>query len=107
MTQTSTPAARLPFATITVSDALRQGLTPRRMTAEALHAWLPADGSLAPMWERIGYIGRADVSYGITHFRRSQTPGHPGVEVVREDGSVVIRLPLGQGRTVRILGKAG
>ncbi len=104
-TTSTAPAARLPFRTITVAAAARQGLAPRRMTAEAFHNWLPADGSVCPTWERIGNV-HGEVKYGVFHFRRSQTPGHPGVETVREDGTVVVRYPLGQGRTVRVLGKA-
>ncbi len=102
---TTDTATRTPYRTITVAAAAKQGLAPRRMTAEALHAWLPADGSLVAMWEREGHDLAGCLVYGVHHFRRSQTPGHPGVEIVAEDGNVVIRFPLNQGRTVRVLGK--
>lgn len=104
--RTATPTGFLPYRTITVQAAARQGLAPRRMTAEAMHDWLPADGQVVATWERIGNVHGA-VVYGLFHFRRSQTPGHPGVETVRpNDGTVVVRYPLGQGRTVRVLGRA-
>lgn len=101
----ATATARLPYREITVAAAARQGLAPRRIAAEALHAFLPADGSITPVWERLGNIGGV-VFYGITHFRRYESTTSTGVEVVREDGTPVIRFPLGRGRTVRILGRA-
>jgi hypothetical protein len=100
MTTTNT-ATRQPFRTITIDAAARQGLTPRRITAEALHAWLPVDGSTTALWDRIGNV-HGVIEYGLSHFRRYEN----GVEIVRLDGSPVLRYPLGQGRYVRILGNA-
>jgi hypothetical protein len=101
MAETNTPAVRRPVGTITVAVAARKGLVPLRMTSEALNEWLPADGSLRAVWDRVGNV-HGEVEYGISHFRRSEG----GPEIVREDGTVVIRYPLGQGRYVRILGKS-
>jgi hypothetical protein len=95
--------ARAPFRTITIAAAARQGLTARRMTVEALYASLGSD-EVRPMWERIGYVG-AEVEYGVFHFRRYATENSTGVEVVRTDGTPVVRYPAGQGRYVRTLGR--
>jgi hypothetical protein len=90
------PASRVPFRTITVTAAARQGLAPRNLTAESLHAWLPADGTVVPVWERIGVV-HSEVEYGLFHMRA--VAGR--IETVRADGSVVSAVPLGEGRTVR------
>jgi len=103
----TTTKTRTAYRTITVSAAARQGLIPRKITAEALHAWLPADGSACAMWDRIGNV-HGEVIYGISHFRRysCETTGTSGAEIVREDGTPVVRHPMGQGRHIRILAHA-
>lgn len=102
------------YRKITLGAARRAGYKPVRMPVEALVRQLPADGSIAAIWERIE--SRAGVEYRITNVRA--TAG--GVDVVCESRPVtdrgqvhpdnirtVMTYPLNQGRTVRMLVKAG
>jgi hypothetical protein len=86
---------------ITRTEAAAQGLTPRRVPVEALHAKLPADGSVASIWERVGWVN-GDVHYTASAARATER----GIEIVTgEYGTVTLIYPLGEGREVRTLAR--
>jgi hypothetical protein len=106
--------ALAPYRTTTLPAARRAGYKPVRMPVEALIRQLPADGSVACIWERIGQTANG-LEYRTTNVRATDRgievvcPGRDGLDLAAmnpADVRVVLVYPRDQGRTVRMLVRA-
>ena len=88
------------MSTMTAKTAHARRLRPVTITAERMFASLPEDGTLAVRWEGFGHV-RGQEMFGTSSMRR----GDAAIDVVLSSGSVILRHPLGAGRTIRTLTK--
>jgi len=88
------------YRTTTAARMAKRGpFAPVTLAVDVLFESLPADGSPEVRWEGFGHVHGVE-RFGTHIMRRS--PEGDGVEVMRSnDGTVVLRHPLGVGRTVR------
>lgn len=89
---------------ITKSTARAKGMTPRDFSAEDLHAFLPADGSVTTIYESFGHV-HGEERFARTHVRAIRDGVECLTKHVEDKGAWRVTLihPLGAGRVVRIL----